>query len=320
MIAHHKNNMMRRMPAMPPLNASRRRILLGALLAPALIPACGKTPSPLRVGTNIWIGYESLYVAENRGLLARQAIRLITMRNASEVQQALHAGMLEAAAMSLDEALNLVEEGLDLRVVLVMGVSHGADVVLGLSAKGAITKEMVASMAPNPIIFAMANPDPEITPEDVASVRLMPCPGPKGVTFYCGDGSGSGSGQEPGWRVLGADDSMIFVYQATLWRRSAYAAFMGAVIAEVDREFGPLTSKQKVDVQIRMNVAEVELGQNILRQGNGMHLAWEREGTQPNAVYLCPWPYRPTAVVNGKLQGWAAQLAEREGIALWASV
>ncbi|QYF86687.1 NADP-dependent malic enzyme [Brevundimonas sp. PAMC22021] len=47
----------------------------------------------------------------------------------------------------------------------------GADVVLGLSAKGAITTEMVASMAPRPIIFAMANPDPEITPEDVMSVR-----------------------------------------------------------------------------------------------------------------------------------------------------
>ena len=47
----------------------------------------------------------------------------------------------------------------------------GADVVIGLAAKGAITKEMVASMAPNPIIFAMANPDPEITPEEVASVR-----------------------------------------------------------------------------------------------------------------------------------------------------
>lgn len=47
----------------------------------------------------------------------------------------------------------------------------GADMVIGLSAKGAITKEMVASMAPNPIIFAMANPDPEITPEDVMSVR-----------------------------------------------------------------------------------------------------------------------------------------------------
>ncbi|TCT11962.1 allosteric NADP-dependent malic enzyme [Tepidamorphus gemmatus] len=47
----------------------------------------------------------------------------------------------------------------------------GADVVFGLSAKGAFTPEMIASMAPNPIIFAMANPDPEITPEEVAEIR-----------------------------------------------------------------------------------------------------------------------------------------------------
>ena len=50
-------------------------------------------------------------------------------------------------------------------------VMQGADVFLGLSAKGAVTKEMVASMAESPIIFAMANPDPEITPEDVKSIR-----------------------------------------------------------------------------------------------------------------------------------------------------
>ena len=47
----------------------------------------------------------------------------------------------------------------------------GADVFFGLSVKGAVTKEMVKSMADKPIIFAMANPDPEITPEDVKSVR-----------------------------------------------------------------------------------------------------------------------------------------------------
>ncbi len=47
----------------------------------------------------------------------------------------------------------------------------GADVFFGLSAKGAVSKEMVRSMAPNPIIFAMANPDPEITPEEIKSVR-----------------------------------------------------------------------------------------------------------------------------------------------------
>ena len=47
----------------------------------------------------------------------------------------------------------------------------GADVFLGLSIKGAVTQEMVKSMAPSPIIFAMANPDPEILPEDVLAVR-----------------------------------------------------------------------------------------------------------------------------------------------------
>ncbi len=48
---------------------------------------------------------------------------------------------------------------------------QGADVFFGLSAKGAVTPKMVATMAPKPIIFAMANPDPEITPEEVKSVR-----------------------------------------------------------------------------------------------------------------------------------------------------
>ncbi|KCZ55942.1 malic enzyme [Hyphomonas beringensis] len=48
---------------------------------------------------------------------------------------------------------------------------EGADCLLGLSAKGAVTKDMVKSMAKDPIIFAMANPDPEITPEDIKSVR-----------------------------------------------------------------------------------------------------------------------------------------------------
>ncbi|MBJ2149590.1 NADP-dependent malic enzyme [Paracoccus sp. IB05] len=47
----------------------------------------------------------------------------------------------------------------------------GADVFLGVSAKGAVTPEMVASMAENPVIFAMANPDPEITPEEAHAVR-----------------------------------------------------------------------------------------------------------------------------------------------------
>src|SRR5262249_28290679 len=48
---------------------------------------------------------------------------------------------------------------------------EGADVFFGLSAKGAVTQDMVKSMGAKPIIFAMANPDPEITVEDCAAVR-----------------------------------------------------------------------------------------------------------------------------------------------------
>jgi malate dehydrogenase (oxaloacetate-decarboxylating)(NADP+) len=48
---------------------------------------------------------------------------------------------------------------------------EGADIFFGLSVKGAVTADMVRRMAKNPIIFAMANPDPEITPEEVAAIR-----------------------------------------------------------------------------------------------------------------------------------------------------
>ncbi|MDP3740166.1 MAG: NADP-dependent malic enzyme [Hyphomonadaceae bacterium] len=48
---------------------------------------------------------------------------------------------------------------------------EGADVFIGLSVKGMVTKDMVARMAKNPMIFPMANPDPEITPEEVKEVR-----------------------------------------------------------------------------------------------------------------------------------------------------
>ena len=50
-------------------------------------------------------------------------------------------------------------------------VMKGADIFLGLSAAGVVSKDMVASMAAKPLIFAMANPDPEIKPEDIMAVR-----------------------------------------------------------------------------------------------------------------------------------------------------
>ena len=64
------------------------------------------------------------------------------------------------SAHAITTDLRTLEEAMD-----------GADVFLGVSVKGAVTQDMVKSMADNPVIFAMANPDPEITPEEAHEVR-----------------------------------------------------------------------------------------------------------------------------------------------------
>ena len=61
---------------------------------------------------------------------------------------------------AVDTAKRTIAEALD-----------GADAFVGVSVKGIVTKEMVAKMSRDPIIFAMANPEPEILPEDILSVR-----------------------------------------------------------------------------------------------------------------------------------------------------
>ena len=71
------------------------------------------------------------------------------------------------------EGMNPYKERLanDTSVRTLAEVMVGADVFFGVSAKGAVTPEMVKSMAKDPIIFAMANPDPEITPDEAKAVR-----------------------------------------------------------------------------------------------------------------------------------------------------
>ena len=142
---------------------------------------------------------------------------------------------------------------------------------------------------------------------EIHSLRLMPCPGPRGKKVYLGTE----------WKVLqfGLDD-YLFTYQATLWRREAYQDYMDRLVAYLDSM--KLTGKERNRMAIHDNIAEVKFGQEILSEMGGTHLAWPREGEQPNAVYLAPWPYRPTAVVRGKLMEWAVDLATRERVELSA--
>ncbi|MBU1985825.1 MAG: ABC transporter substrate-binding protein [Proteobacteria bacterium] len=92
---------------------------------------CTRQQEPLlRVASNAWPGYETLYLARSLGYYDDQLIRLVEIPSNSQVLQALRNGMIEAACLTLDEAITLIQDGMDLRVVLVMDVSHGGDVLM----------------------------------------------------------------------------------------------------------------------------------------------------------------------------------------------
>jgi NitT/TauT family transport system substrate-binding protein len=92
---------------------------------------CSPTPElPLRVGTLPWPGYESLHLAQSLSYFDPARIRLTDMSNSSQILQAIRNGTLDASFSTLDEALGLIQDGVDLRVLMVMDVSNGADVVM----------------------------------------------------------------------------------------------------------------------------------------------------------------------------------------------
>jgi len=141
-----------------------------------------------------------------------------------------------------------------------------------------------------------------------ASVRWMPCPGPVNTTPYTGK-----------YALIHEKDTYKYVFQATLWRRSIVQDWFTKLVEEFNKEF-PLTMpmKERMFHQIRANYAENQKGQEKFWNWFGAykHLAWIRAHKAPNAVYMSPWPYRPTAVVNGRLESWAVEMAKREGYIL----
>lgn len=107
-----------------------RRCGLG--LAPLLIAlwACGPAEPPIRLGFFTWPGYEPFALAEQLGIY-RQPVHIVDYASATQVQRAFRNGDIEVAALTLDEVLLLAEDVPEVRVVLVLDVSHGADVILG---------------------------------------------------------------------------------------------------------------------------------------------------------------------------------------------
>jgi hypothetical protein len=146
---------------------------------------------------------------------------------------------------------------------------------------------------------------------DIVSVRLMPCPGPK---------NGSLRYKSSSFFIL--DEDFMFTFQATLWRKDAYQVYLSSLLEIPEEAFhlkypGNVQNEQekKKFLQVDFNIAENTFGQRKLREvlGSKIHLAWPRAHPNPNAVMLCPWPYRPTAVEKGKLGEWVYEFAKREG-------
>ncbi len=147
----------------------------------------------------------------------------------------------------------------------------------------------------------------ELYPE-LQSFRLMPCPGAKGTETL----------PSSNWRILKPElGDMLFCYQATIWRRETYRSFMLAMIRLTEEACGEAKpgSVEWSRYAVDMNPAETQIGQDALQRvcDGGIHCCWARVGAWANAVYQCPFPYRPTAVVKGVFQGWAKELLQREG-------
>lgn len=87
-----------------------------------------KTPI-IKIGTNFWHGYEILYLARKLGYLP-DGVKLVEYNTTSEVKRSYRNGLINAMALTLDEALRLLAEGYQVKVIMVFDISNGADVVI----------------------------------------------------------------------------------------------------------------------------------------------------------------------------------------------
>ncbi len=143
---------------------------------------------------------------------------------------------------------------------------------------------------------------------NIVSARLMPCPGPVGNVGPCDS-----------WAYLDENiDNYMYTFQASLWKKDSLMAFYEMLLHYVETQVGGQYKKNTIEYnkyQVNNNPAEMVLGRKAYQavlQGK-KHVAYKRKGSWSNAVYLCPWPYRPTAIVKGVLGSWAQELITREG-------
>ena len=103
------------------------RLFLLAILCSSLIAGCSHEEEPLRIGSNRWLGYAPIYIADELGWATSANIRLVEYATSSGVIRGMHNGLLDAALLTLDEAITLQSTGHDIEILLITNLSAGAD-------------------------------------------------------------------------------------------------------------------------------------------------------------------------------------------------
>lgn len=105
-----------------------------------MIAGCSKKPPVLQVGTNLWIGYEPLYLAQTNNYYSSGAIKFVEIPTMSEVSRSYRNGIIDAAALTLDETLHLLEDRDDFEIVLLLDTSEGSDAIIAKEGIDTVTQ------------------------------------------------------------------------------------------------------------------------------------------------------------------------------------
>lgn len=100
------------------------------LVSVAFLNCYQSKETPLRVATIPWPGYETIHLAQSLQYISSNQLRLVEQANQTQTFQSLRSGTVDSAMTTLDMALTLIDEKLDIKVVLVMDISAGADAVM----------------------------------------------------------------------------------------------------------------------------------------------------------------------------------------------
>lgn len=108
----------------------KKRLILLIFISLFTTASCRDAPSEnIRIGTNKWPGYEALHLAKHINALPEN-VRMIELLSATDAMDAFRNKRIELVALTLDEAMSLTGEGIDVRVILVLDISHGGDTLV----------------------------------------------------------------------------------------------------------------------------------------------------------------------------------------------